>query len=117
MLDIGGVEYFFDLEMLDKFITSKNNSEGNKIEKKTIQTLDGSGSVVKTEITTDEQERSREIDVAKYETVRTLIEIVLTTIEEIDDDLGVDRALSKSPLSFKISFNTLLNYGIIKEKQ
>ena len=51
----------------------------------------------------------------KYETIRTLFEVILTTQDEVDGDLGVERALGKLPLPFKLSFNTLIEYGIIKE--
>ena len=54
---------------------------------------------------------------AKYETVRTLIEIILTTLDEIDDDLGIDRALGDLSLPFKLSFNTLIGHGIISERK
>jgi hypothetical protein len=43
------------------------------------------------------------------------LEMVLTYHDESDDTLGADRALLSTPLSFKISFNTLLKHGIIKE--
>ncbi len=34
---------------------------------------------------------------------------------DFDDTLGIDRAISKTNLGFKISFNTLIDLGIIKE--
>jgi hypothetical protein len=36
--------------------------------------------------------------------------------EDSDTTLGVERALDKTPLAYKIAFNTLYNYGILKEK-
>ena len=52
---------------------------------------------------------------ARYETVRQLIDVILTTLEEIDDELGIDRALDDLSLPFKLSFNTLIANGIINE--
>jgi len=40
---------------------------------------------------------------------------VLIYNEEIDDTLGIDRAFSEAPISFKLAFNTLLDYDIIVE--
>jgi hypothetical protein len=45
-----------------------------------------------------------------------------TLLDFIDDDeeditLGSERALSKKPLSYQLAFNTLYNYGILKEKE
>jgi hypothetical protein len=36
--------------------------------------------------------------------------------EEKDDSLGLDRVLEKRPLSYRIAFNTLLEYNILKEE-
>ena len=51
--------------------------------------------------------------------MRTMIEVVLdvTDSDEIDDTMGAERGLEKASLSFKIAFNTLYEYGIIKEKE
>lgn len=114
MLEIGGINYVIDIEALDKVITSKSKNK-NIVETETIQHFDNNSNVISTEVRTKEFERVREIDMAKYETIRTLLEIVITTNEEVDDDLGVERALNNLPLPFKLSFNTLLEYGIIRE--
>jgi hypothetical protein len=37
--------------------------------------------------------------------------------EEDDALLGAERALNKTPLSYQIAFNTLLSYGVLKEKE
>ena len=114
MLGIGGIEYAIDLEALNNLITSKfDNDKLKEIETKEL--IDDTGTVYGKEIITKEYDRVREIDMAKYETIRILFEVVLSTQEEVDDDLGVERALEALPLPFKLSFNTLLQYGVIKE--
>ena len=45
-----------------------------------------------------------------------MLDVVLDFEDEIDATLGAERALESTPLSFKLAFNTLYNYGIIKEK-
>tara|TARA_R110000796_G_scaffold61077_2_gene141407 strand:- start:51264 stop:51614 length:351 start_codon:yes stop_codon:yes gene_type:complete len=115
MLGIGGVDYTIDLEALDVLITNKvvNGDKIKETEKKVI--LDKDGKVITTEEFTKEYDKVREIDMARYEVIRVLFEVILSTQDEIDDELGVDRALENLSLPFKLSFNTLLQYGIIKE--
>jgi hypothetical protein len=60
-------------------------------------------------------ERIREVNAAKYDILRTMLDVVLDVTEEIDETLGAEMGLEKSSLSFKIAFNTLYEYGIIKE--
>ena len=117
MIEIGGVEYYINLDNLDKVIISKTNKGKTIIETETKTIVDSDGKIVSTEIIERATERPREINMAKYETVRTLIEIILTTLDEIDDELGIDRALGDLPLPFKLSFNTLVGHGIINEKK
>lgn len=113
MLEIGGISYIIDIEVLDKVITSKNKNK-NIVESETIEHFDDNNNIISTEVRTKRFERVREIDMAKYETIRTLLEIVITTNEEVDDNLGIERGLNELPLPFKLSFNTLLEYGIIR---
>jgi len=58
-----------------------------------------------------------EVDTTKYELLRLLLDIVMDDVEEEkDDSLGIDRVLEKRPLSYRIAFNTLLEYNILKEE-
>ena len=43
------------------------------------------------------------------------LEIILTYNEEVDDAMGLERALVDTTIPFKVAFNTLLNYEILKE--
>ena len=117
MIEIGGIEYYIDFDNLDKVITSKTNKEKTIKETETKTIVDSDGNTISTEIIEKEYDRPREINMAKYETVRGLIEIILTTMDEIDDELGIDRALGDLPLPFKLSFNTLIGHGIINERK
>ena len=117
MIEIGGIEYYIDLDNLDKVITSKTNKGKTVIDVETRTIVDSEGKIISTEIIKKEYERPREINMAKYETVRSLIDIILSTLDEIDDELGIDRALGDLPLPFKLSFNTLIGHGIINERK
>ena len=54
------------------------------------------------------------INAAKYETLRTLLDVILTGEEQIDDKMGY-KSLDNSTFPFKLALNTLIEYKIIKE--
>lgn len=53
------------------------------------------------------------IDVTKWELLNKMIDTILDEIDEDDPTLG-KKNLDKLPISFKIAYNTLLRYNIIK---
>jgi hypothetical protein len=52
-----------------------------------------------------------------YELLREMIDIVLNETDEMDEELGSERALDKMSISYKIAFNTLIHYQILVEVQ
>jgi len=97
MLEVLGEKYYIDFKGLETevnipFIVKKNLK---KIVEETVE------------------EPIQQINVVKFETIKMMLEVVLTEREEIDDNLGVVTSKNLS-LPFKIAFNTLLMYGIIK---
>jgi hypothetical protein len=117
-LEFGGSVYYIDLNSFDKLLTIDGLLEPkNVLETETTVAYSDKDKPLEKTITTRESQKNKEINIATYETVRMLLEIVLTYSEgdEVDDVLGAQRALQASTLSFKIAFNTLLRYNIIKE--
>lgn len=117
-LEFGGSVYFIDLNAFDKLLTIDGLLDPkNVVETETTINYNDKDKVSEKTVTTRESEKNKEINIAAYETVRMLIEIVLTYSgsDEVDDTLGAQRALQSSSLSFKIAFNTLLRYNIIRE--
>jgi hypothetical protein len=88
MISIFGKNYFIDMNELDKFL---------HIEPKTPTSGD-----------------TETFSVIKFEVVKTLIEVILTEREDIDENLGTYSAKNLS-IPFKFAFNTLLVYNILKE--
>jgi hypothetical protein len=115
ILEFGGVAYYIDFSNLKNMLDSDDKSESDEIEETETTTTYIQGGVEKTEVIIRKYPRGREIDVSKYETYRALIEILLTYQDDTDDSLGAERGLSDAPLPFKITFNTLVKYGILKE--
>ena len=116
MIEFGGVLYYFDVDSLENIIKLKGTSDSDKIVDTTTTThLDAEGKVTHSEVVETVSERGREIDATKYDMLRMCFEVLIDYNEESDYTLGADRALEKTPLAYKLAFNTLLNYGILKE--
>lgn len=116
MIEFGGTIYHIDLEAMEKVI--EKNLPIGEIKTKELKTyLDENGKIVSAEIYEQSSERLPEVNPAKYDFVRLLLEIVMDDDqEETDATLGTERILDKTPLSYRIAFNTLLKYGILKEE-
>jgi len=119
MIEFGGSIYYIDLDALEKTILPKGLDPKEKIiEREEKIHVGADDKIIHTDITELSRERGREIDGAKYEMVRLMMEILMDGGEETDDaTLGAERALDKTSLSYKIAFNTLYHYGILKEQE
>jgi hypothetical protein len=116
MLEIGGIYYMFDLAAMDKLLTQDHTLDSKLVEEKEYKKIyDEHDKLIGSEEIVKEYFKGKEIDGPKYDAIRMFFEVILTYNEELDDDLGIDRALSKTNLPFKLAFNTLIEYGIIKE--
>jgi hypothetical protein len=118
MIEFGGIYYYIDFERFESLISANKVSEDElTTTTTTTTTTDGNGMTTSTTIVKNEAPKPKEINVANFEMVRELIDVILSHDEEGDTSLGAERVLSQAPLSFKIAFNTLYEYGIIKEKE
>ena len=121
MLEFGDVAYYIDMKALQNAITVKQG-DGDKTKDivwKTVYNTNSAGE--KYEVSSECYERTspkhKEIDVTKYDLLKTFIEYVIDYEDDADDTLGSSRAFDQTPLGYKIVFNTLLKEGIIKEKK
>jgi hypothetical protein len=118
MIEFGGVLYYIDLDAFEDAISTKKPSEEDTVSstEKTIN-KDGDGDITSVTETIATVPKVREVDITKFEIIRNLLDVVLDYDDESDTSLGAERALEKTSLSYKIAFNTLYEYGIIKEKE
>jgi hypothetical protein len=87
MINVLGQNYYLDLNELDNFIQIKDIEQTGNTET---------------------------FSVIKFEVVKTMIEVIMTEREdEMDSNLGTYNQ-NKLSIPFKIAFNTLLMYKIIK---
>lgn len=118
MIEFCGTLYYIDIDALDTTISQYIGKPSDKIVETVTRTvLSDKGKIISTETIETIKDRGKEIDGAKYDILRMCIEVLVDYDEETDDSLGVDRAFSKTPLSYKLAFNTLYNCGILKEKE
>lgn len=115
MLSIAGINYVFDFKKVDE-VLSFNKSQTREVQEIKIKEFyDGENKLENKVILTKKYTKPKEIDLTRYEIIKVLIEILLSFDDDFDDALGLERALKSASLPFKISFNTLMEYGIIKE--
>lgn len=103
-LEVDGISYYLDLEAYHQAV----KMPPRKV-KKPVEQEDGSTKTM-------EVEEDGGLNVSKYELLKFVLEIVMDEKggEDIDSAMGLSYGFKKMPFSFKLSFNTLLNYGIIK---
>lgn len=117
-IEFGGTVYYFDISALEKAISLDKKWDTKMVtEKETTNIFNEKGEPMGTEVTEKTYPKVKEIDGAKYDILRMCIETLIDYAEEADDALGVDRALNKTPLSYKLAFNTLLQEGILKVQE
>jgi hypothetical protein len=115
MLDFGGSVYFLDVNKFTDLIKMDHPNGDVIIESVTKEIKDEKGKTITSEVVTTKRERDMYIQQTMYELFREMIDIVLSETNEMDEELGSERALNKSDISYKIAFNTLIHYNILVE--
>ena len=113
MLDFGGSVYFLDVNKFTDLIKMDHPNGNDIIETTTKEIKDAEGITITSEVVTVKRERDMYIQQTMYELLREMIDIVLDETEELDEELGSQRALDKMSISYKIAFNTLIYYRIL----
>ena len=67
-------------------------------------------------ITDDDGKEVTEINVFKYEILKMMIDRVLSEVDEVDEEMGLF-AKNTTTVSFRLAFNTLVQYGVIIEDE
>lgn len=115
LIDIGGSMFKIDLNAFNDALATKETKD-KKIEVETISNYASDGTMLGFTVKNVEVERGMEIDGPKYELLRMCLEIILSYNEDVDDSMGITKALESTTIPFKIAFNTLISYGILKEE-
>jgi len=97
MIEFLGHTYYIDLAGLEDFVELREATPSEK----------------ENESENEDENTLQQFSIIKYEVIKTMIEVVLTEREEMDDNLGVHNSKNTS-IPFRIAFNTLLRHNIIK---
>jgi len=121
LFEIAGVKYYFDLDQLTQFIRIEKPESVDDIlgeaKKELAKKPEDTEDTENEELVEPELEGySQIIDITKWETTKVMIESVLTEQGPIDEAMGRTKLSSQLSIPFKLSFNTLLKYQIIKEE-
>ena len=119
MIEFGGSYYMIDFDAFNSLVMVEPKDGEKHIETETKTTYKPNHDAANvhvdtTTVTTREYDKQPEINSTKYDAVRMCLEILFTYNNEVDDTLGTDRALKGTTIPFKVAFNTLRNYGILK---
>ncbi len=95
MLEFLGENYYLDLDELERQVS---------FEKSVLPSTTDSESEIP----------DQQISVTRYDTFKSLIEVLLTEREDVDESLGL-KAGKDLTIPFKIAFNTLLINHILKK--
>ena len=120
LFEIAGVKYYFDLDQLTQFIRIEKPESVDDIlgeaKKELVKNTEDTEDTENEELVEPELEGySQIIDITKWETTKVMIETVLTEQGPIDEAMGRTKLSNQLSIPFKLSFNTLLKYQIIKE--
>jgi hypothetical protein len=58
-----------------------------------------------------------QIDISKWEILKLMLEVIMSNQNEVDDKLGMTGLNNGTSIPFKLAFNTLLRYDILKEEE
>ena len=121
LFEIAGVKYYFDLDQLTQFIRIEKPESVDDIlgeaKKELVKNTEDTEDTENDELVEPELEGySQIIDITKWETTKVMIETVLTEQGPIDEAMGRTKLSNQLSIPFKLSFNTLLKYQILKEE-
>lgn len=116
MINILGEEYYIDFDVIDDFVIILNDGESLK-ETETRVIYDENEKLLNEEVLTKEFPKAMEVNRVKFELIKNLIDDLGYNGEgEAEDPLLGAHNMDKMSLSFKIAFNTLHHYGILKSE-
>ena len=116
MIDILGEFYYIDFDGLNDFLVSDTSFySGTTTDTETTTTWDGNDNVVGTQTTIINKDKPREINAVRFEIIRGFIDdIGGGDQDEIQDPTLGATNIDQMSLRFKIAYNTLIYYGILK---
>jgi len=114
--EIAGGKFYFDLDELSQFIRIEKSESVDDILGEAKKELENQNNNNDEEEEVHNDMYTQIIDVTKWETTKVMIESVLSEQGPVDEAMGYGQLSKQLSIPFKLSFNTLLKYQIIKEE-
>lgn len=115
--EIAGGKFYFDLDELSQFIRIEKSESVDDILGQAKKEMEDSNNDNDGEMEEIPQDMYGQIiDVTKWETTKVMIESVLSEQGPVDEAMGYGQLSKQLSIPFKLSFNTLLKYKIIKDE-
>lgn len=115
MIKLFGEYYYIDFEELDDFLLLDKDAKDKVSTTKTTKVFDESAQMANSKtVEVAEHIKHKEINAVKFELIRNFISDLGDEPNEEDYGLGSNN-LTKTSVRFKLAFNTLLVYGILKK--
>lgn len=109
------MDYYIDIDRFFSLITAENLRPPQEVTTETLRDSEGEDELVQT--VTKTLYPSTEVNAPKYELLSSMLEVVLNQApEDQDSTLGVNHMLEQSDFTFRLAFNTLEHYEILKER-
>jgi hypothetical protein len=109
MIEIFGEVYYIDFEIIDKFLISDPQFKQRMVtETQITKILDEKGELMSTTEISNETQKPSEINGVRFEIIRAFIDDISGATTEEGDKL------SDMTVGFKLAFNTLTAYQILK---
>lgn len=115
MVNIDGRYYFINFEMIDKVLNNGVGATDERIVSDTVVEVVKSehGTVVSEKITTTNTLKPREVNAFRYQVISAMLDEILHNAIDGEESEIPKLELDKLSIGAKLSFNTLLEYGIM----
>ena len=114
MIQLFGDYYYIDFEELDDFLLLDKGAKDKVSTTKIIKNVDVDEKITDRQYVIEEHIKHKEINAVKFELIRNFIDDLGEEQDESDYSLGANN-LNKTSVRFKLAFNTLLVYNILKK--
>jgi len=108
MLEIFGKYYYIDVdEMIEQCRPDYPTTKEEKVRPKKTKGRQNDDD-------DDDDDNGLSLNIFKFETFKACVERIFSEYEPVDEKLG---GLSENSISFKIAFNTLIRYNLLKDDE
>ena len=112
LFDIAGEEYYFDLKSISDFVKI-DEEESKSIEDLLTKEKNPKGEGEEEPIDL----QGPMVDMTKWDLTKAMIESILNENGIVDEGMGITKLGEQLSIPFRLSFNTLIKYKLIKKNR